>query len=235
MAATPTPPELILALDVKERDQGLRLLKRLGKSVRWVKIGLGLFTQYGPAIIEEVAGLGYRIFLDLKLHDIPPTVAAAIESLSPYPIELLTLHAAGGEEMLQSAVAARDQCAQKTKLLGVTVLTSLDVAALATIGVHGTPAAHVTRLATLALHSRLDGLVCSAQELRTLRARFGPAPLLVTPGIRPSGALTHEQKRTATPAEATRDGATHIVVGRPILSAPDPIRAVDSIVNEMNQ
>ena len=235
MAATPTPPELILALDVKERDQGLRLLKRLGKSVRWVKIGLGLFTQYGPAIIEEVAGLGYRIFLDLKLHDIPPTVAAAIESLSPYPIDLLSLHAAGGEEMLQNAVATRNRCAQKTKLLGVTVLTSLDSAALATIGIQGPPAAHVMCLANLALRSGLDGLVCSAQELRTLRARFGSAPLLVTPGIRPSGALTYEQKRTATPEEATRDGATHIVVGRPILSSDDPIRAVDSIVTEMKQ
>ena len=226
---------LILALDVKKRREALDLLNCLGSSLNWVKIGLGLFSRCGPSIVEEIAALGYRIFLDLKLHDIPNTVAAAIESLGAYPIELLTLHSAGGSEMLRWAVEARNRYAKKTKLLGVTVLTSLDATALGATGIQEAPSVQVKRLAKLALQSGLDGLVCSANELNLLRTHWGPSPLLVTPGIRPSGVAADEQKRTATPAEAVRNGATHLVVGRPILAASDPLSALASISREIRE
>src|SRR5579859_5445975 len=214
------PCDLILALDVPSREAAAPLLRSLRGSVRWVKIGLQMFTAYGPDYVREVAGLGFQVFLDLKLHDIPHTVAKAVESLAPLPIGMLTLHTAGGREMMAAARAAQEQTKPGLLLLGVTVLTSMDAAALAETGVPDAPDAQVARLACLAADAGLRGLVCSPLEVPLLRAQL-PADLqLVTPGIRPAGeAGGDDQKRTLTPAEAARAGANYIVVGRPILKA----------------
>lgn len=225
--------DLILALDVPDETRALAMLDRVGSEVRWVKIGLQLFTRHGPALVERIAARGHRVFLDLKLHDIPHTVASAIESLAPLPIDLLTVHAAGGAEMLRAAEAARTQHRPGLTLLAVTVLTSLDAAGLHETGVAATPADQVLRLARLARASGIGGLVCSPLELPQLRHELGAEPVLVTPGVRPSGAAADEQKRVLTPAEAARAGASFIVVGRPILKAADPAGAARAVRAEL--
>lgn len=225
--------ELILVLDLPDRDETDRVLDRVGSSVHWVKIGLQLFTRYGPSIVESVAARGYRIFLDLKLHDIPNTVARAVDSLSQLPISMLTLHASGGSEMMRWALDAQRTNRSDLLLLGVTVLTSTDQAGLEETGVSATPADQVNRLADLAISAGMKGLVCSPLELAGLRQRFGPGIALVTPGIRPAGSDLNEQKRVMTPREAMKAGASHIVVGRPILRANDPALAARSILTEL--
>ncbi len=227
--------DLILALDVETREDALAALKRVGPSLRWVKVGLQLFVKYGPSFVDEVAGLGYDVFLDLKLHDIPNTVASAIKSLKGRPCKMLTLHACGGEEMMRWAVDAAKQTLPDLRLLGVTVLTSMDAPALSATGVPDAPAAQVSRLARLATTSGIPGLVCSPLELPILRRELGDRPVLVTPGVRPSGAAADEQKRVMTPAEAAKAGADFIVVGRPILRAPDPKVAVEAILKELGR
>ncbi len=230
----PEPTELILALDVETQADGLAMLKRVGPDLKWVKLGLQLFTRHGPDIVKAVADMGYKVFLDLKLHDIPNTVASAVKSLKGVPCDLLTLHTCGGGEMMRWAVEAAAQTNPNLKLLGVTVLTSMDEAALRETGVEATPAVQVARLAKLGLGCGLQGLVCSPLELPALRETFGPKPLLVTPGVRPLGSAADEQKRVMTPAQAARLGASHIVVGRPILKAPDPAAAVRAIRAELS-
>ena len=229
------PCDLILALDVPTREAAAPVLRQLRGELHWVKIGLQLFTAYGPGFVREVAGLGFDVFLDLKLHDIPNTVAKAVESLAPLPIRMLTLHTAGGGEMLRAARAAQQQHNPGLLLLGVTVLTSMDDAGLGEIGVSATAPDQVARLGRLAAASGLRGLVCSPQEVALLR-RTLPADLqLVTPGIRPAGAAgTDDQKRVMTPAEAARSGSTYIVVGRPILQAADPAAATRAILAELS-
>ena len=229
------PCDLILALDVPTREAAAPVLRQLRGELHWVKIGLQLFTAYGPDFVREVAGLGFDVFLDLKLHDIPNTVAKAVESLAPLPIRMLTLHTAGGGEMLRAARAAQQQHNPGLLLLGVTVLTSMDDAGLGEIGVSATAPDQVARLGRLAAASGLRGLVCSPQEVALLR-RTLPADLqLVTPGIRPAGeAGTDDQKRVMTPAEAARSGSTYIVVGRPILQAADPAAATRAILAELS-
>lgn len=224
-SAPARPCELILALDVPDRAAATALLDRLEGEVAWIKVGLQLFTRHGPGLVEEVAGRGAKVFLDLKLHDIPNTVAAAIGSLAGLPVDLLTLHASGGRTMLEWAVRARDQACPRVRLLGVTVLTSLAARDLAEVGVPDAPEQQVERLGRLALEAGLDGLVCSPLELAGLRARHGDRPYLVTPGIRPPGSPADEQQRTLGPVEAVRAGASAIVVGRPILQAADPAAA----------
>lgn len=226
--------ELILALDVETREEALSLLHRVGPELKTVKIGLQMFTRYGPSLIEKVAALGYGIFLDLKLHDIPNTVAKAVQSLASLPISLLTVHASGGSEMLAAAEEARRTHAPDLTLLAVTVLTSMDQAGLSQIGVSSPPDEQVRRLAKLAGSAGISGIVCSPLELPLLRQEMGEEILLVTPGIRPGGSATHEQKRVLTPAEAAAAGASRIVVGRPILQAPDPREAVRSILAELS-
>jgi len=223
--------DLILALDVPTRAAADPVLRQLRGSLRWVKIGLQLFTAYGPDYVREVAGLGFKVFLDLKLHDIPNTVARSVESLSPLPIGMLTLHAAGGREML---AAAQAKSRPDLLLLGVTVLTSMDAAGLAEIGVAAEPAAQVARLAAVAVGVGLRGLVCSPLEIALLRGRLGPDIQLVIPGIRPAGeGGSDDQKRVMSPAAAARAGANYLVVGRPILQAPDPAAAVHAILAEI--
>ena len=229
------PCDLILALDVPTREAAAPVLRQLRGELHWVKIGLQLFTAYGPDFVREVAGLGFDVFLDLKLHDIPNTVAKAVESLAPLPIRMLTLHTAGGGEMLRAARAAQQQHNPGLLLLGVTVLTSMDDAGLGEIGVSATAPDQVARLGRLAAASGLRGLVCSPQEVALLR-RTLPADLqLVTPGIRPAGGTgADDQKRVMTPAEAARSGSTYIVVGRPILQAADPAAATRAILAELS-
>ncbi|HRG56934.1 MAG TPA: orotidine-5'-phosphate decarboxylase [Lacunisphaera sp.] len=226
--------DLILALDVPTREAAAPILRQLRGQLRWVKIGLQMFTAYGPNYVREVAGMGFNIFLDLKLHDIPNTVAKAVESLGPLPIQMLTLHTAGGGEMMRAAKAAQQQTNPNLLLLGVTVLTSTDDAGLREIGVNATSPDQVARLGQLAADSGLRGLVCSPLEVAMLRRQLPAGIQLITPGIRPaSEAGSDDQKRVMTPADAARAGSTYIVVGRPILQAADPAAAARSILAEL--
>jgi orotidine-5'-phosphate decarboxylase len=228
------PCDLILALDVPTREAAAPILRQLRGELRWVKIGLQMFTAYGPNYVREVAGMGFNIFLDLKLHDIPNTVAKAVESLGPLPIQMLTLHTAGGGEMMRAAKAAQQKTNPNLLLLGVTVLTSMDSAGLQEIGVASPSADQVARLGKLAADSGLRGLVCSPLEVALLRQQLPADVQLVTPGIRPaSEAGSDDQKRVMTPADAARAGSTYIVVGRPILQAPDPAAAAKAILAEL--
>lgn len=231
------PCELILALDVPTRAAALPLLRQLSGQLRWVKIGLQMFTAHGPDWVREVADHGYAVFLDLKLHDIPNTVAHAVTSLAPLPIGMLTLHAAGGSAMLRAAREAQQAARPDLLLLGVTVLTSTDAAGLREIGVAAASAdEQVARLAHLATDAGLRGLVCSPLEVALLHRSLPAGTQLVTPGIRPAGAsrpVGDDQKRTLTPAAAARAGSTHLVIGRPILQAPDPVAATQALLAEL--
>ncbi|MBP9914489.1 MAG: orotidine-5'-phosphate decarboxylase [Opitutaceae bacterium] len=229
------PCELILALDVPTREAAAPLLRQLRGSLRWVKIGLQMFTAHGPDYVRAVADEGFNIFLDLKLHDIPNTVAKAVESLAVLPIGMLTLHAAGGREMLRYALQAQQQSKPDLLLLGVTVLTSMDATGLGEIGVGGAAEAQVTRLGRLAIDAGLNGLVCSPLEVPLLRTQLPASVKLITPGIRPAGESGgDDQKRVMTPAEAARAGSSYIVVGRPILKAADPAAAARAILAELS-
>src|SRR3954470_1927141 len=226
--------DLILALDVPTREAAAPVLRQLRGNLRWVKIGLQLFTAYGPNYVREVAGMGFNIFLDLKLHDIPNTVAKAVESLGPLPIQMLTIHTGGGGEMMRAAKAAQQKTNPNLLLLGVTVLTSMDSAGLNEIGVASASADQVARLGKLAADSGLRGLVCSPLEVALLRQQLPADVQLVTPGIRPaSEAGSDDQKRVMSPAAAARAGSSYIVVGRPILQAPDPAAAARAILTEL--
>lgn len=227
--------DLILALDVPTREDAAPLLRQLRGHLRWVKIGLQMFTAYGPNYIREVAGMGFQVFLDLKLHDIPNTVGKAVESLGPLPIGMLTLHTAGGAEMMRAAVAAQQKTNPQLLLLGVTVLTSMDGAGLAEIGVTAAPDQQVARLGRLAADAGMRGLVCSPLEVSLLRSQLPAGMQLVTPGIRPANeAGSDDQKRVMSPADAARAGSSYIVVGRPILKAADPAAAAQAILAELN-
>lgn len=227
------PCDLILALDVPTREEAAPILRRLQGSLRWVKIGLQMFTAHGPDYVRAVADQGFHIFLDLKLHDIPNTVAKAVESLSSLPIGMLTVHSSGGREMMAAARRAQAGSNPELLLLGVTVLTSMDGAGLAEIGVSTDPEAQVSRLAALAVDAGLTGLVCSPLEVAALRKQLPAATQLITPGIRPAGPGGDDQKRVLTPAEAADAGSSYIVVGRPILQAQDPAAAAAAILAEL--
>lgn len=224
---------LILALDVETREEAFAMLDRLGDSLEWVKIGLQLFTAYGPDFVREIADKGYKVFLDLKLYDIPNTVAKAVQSISTLPVQLLTLHASGGGEMLEWANKARADYAPNLDLLAVTVLTSMNEAQLHSLNIKASTEAQVIHLANLSLNAGIQGLVCSSLELSPLRARFGNDPIIVTPGIRPVGSSADEQKRIMTPHAAACAGSSYIVVGRPILKADDPAAAAKAIQAEL--
>ncbi len=225
--------DLILVLDAQSPREILPVLRQLQGIVRWAKVGLEMYTACGPDSVREIAGLGYNVFLDLKLHDIPNTVAKAVESASKLPIGMLTLHTGGGREMMQWAVKAQQQHAPDLLLLGVTVLTSMSATGLAETGVRETPEQQVVRLGRLAVDAGLRGLVCSPLEIQPLRTVLPAQVALVTPGIRPRDAKADDQTRVMTPAEAARAGANFLVVGRPIFKAPDPVAAARAILAEV--
>ncbi len=226
--------DLILVLDAPAPRDVAPVLRQLQGTVRWVKVGLEMYTACGPDAVREIAALGFDVFLDLKLHDIPNTVAKAVESAARLPIGMLTLHTSGGREMMLWAVKAQQQYSPHLRLLGVTVLTSMGASALAETGVAGSPEEQVVRLGRLAADAGLRGLVCSPLEIAPLRAALPPAVALVTPGIRPRGAGADDQTRVMTPGEAARAGANFIVVGRPIFKAADPATAARAILAELN-
>lgn len=224
---------LIVALDVPNGTAAIDLVDRLDGACKWFKIGLELFIAAGPGIVERLRGHGCSIFLDLKFHDIPNTVAGAVRSAAGLGAQMMTVHASGGLEMLKAARAALEGIANPPELLAVTVLTSMNASQLKSIGVEDSPAEQVSRLAEAGLDAGFRGFVCSPHEVATLRARTGPEGVLVVPGIRPAGAELGDQQRIATPAEALRLGASFLVVGRPITQAADPARAAKDILLEM--
>ena len=228
--------ELIVALDVNSRQEAVEKVKAIGDSVGFYKIGLELFTAEGPDVVKAVKDLGKRIFLDLKFHDIPRTVERAVKSGAKLGVDLMTIHSVGGRAMIRAAAdAAAEFGANGPKILAVTVLTSLDQADLADVGIVGrTPADQVVAMAKFATENGAHGLVCSPKEVGTLSKMLKEGMLFITPGVRPSGSAVGDQKRVATPAEAVRDGATHLVVGRPILAASDPVAAAKAIRAEMS-
>ena len=227
------PPEIILALDVESRSTARSILKATGEQLKWVKVGLQSYLRDGPDLISEIAGMGKRIFLDLKLHDIPNTMSKALESLSSLPIKMLTVHATAGPDALSKCSKEAKTMMPEVTLLAVTVLTSMDKGNLSAIGVDSPVEEQVIKLATLASESGIGGVVCSPLELEILRPALPPETKLVTPGIRPSGSDHGDQKRIMTPSQAHRAGADYLVIGRPILAAPEPSDALAKIIGEM--
>ena len=228
--------ELIVALDVNNRQEAVEKVKAIGDSVGFYKIGLELFTAEGPDVVRAVRELGKRVFLDLKFHDIPRTVERAVRSGGKLGVDLMTIHSVGGKAMIRAAAdAAAEFGANGPKILAVTVLTSLDRTDLEDAGIMGrTPAEQVEAMARFAVENGANGLVCSPKEVGNLSKMLKAGTLFITPGVRPAGAAVGDQKRVATPAEAVRDGATHLVVGRPILAAEDPVAAAKAIRAEMD-
>ena len=228
--------ELIVALDVNSRQEAVEKVKAIGDSVGFYKIGLELFTAEGPDVVKAVKDLGKRIFLDLKFHDIPRTVERAVKSGAKLGVDLMTIHSVGGKAMIKAAAdAAAEFGPNGPKILAVTVLTSLDQSDLADVGIVGrTSAEQVVAMAKFATENGAHGLVCSPKEVGALSKMLKAGTLFITPGVRPAGAAVGDQKRVATPAEAVRDGATHLVVGRPILAAEDPVAAAKAIRAEMS-
>jgi orotidine-5'-phosphate decarboxylase len=222
------------ALDTPDLAGARDLAQALGSAIGGLKLGLEFFCAQGPAGMRAMAALGRPIFLDLKLHDIPNTVAGAVRALGPLGVAMVNVHAAGGAAMMKAAAeAARGLGPRRPLVTAVTVLTSLDAADLEATGVSGTPLDQVLRLARLAQASGLDGVVCSAAEIAALRAALGPDFLLVVPGLRPQGSAAGDQKRMASPAEARAAGADLLVIGRPITGAPDPAAAAQAIAAEL--
>lgn len=226
------PTELIAALDVDTPDEALGLVSRCG-ACAWFKIGLQLYTRCGPSIVQAVQAEGKQVFLDLKLHDIPNTVAKAAAAAADLGAHLLTLHALGGRDAIaatRSAVAGSG-----TRLLAVTILTSHGDATLRDeLGIPEDAATAVPRLARMAVEAGAHGIVCSPLEIAAVRAAVGPGALIVTPGIRPAWAATNDQARIMTPTEAAAAGANYIVVGRPITHQPDPAAAAARIIKELS-
>jgi orotidine-5'-phosphate decarboxylase len=221
---------IIVALDFPTQAKALALVSVLSGSVSTYKIGLQLYTAAGPAIVQAVAATGARIFLDLKLHDIPNTVAKAVSAAGELGVQMLTVHLSGGSPMLKAAVEAKPP---HLSLLGVTVLTSSTEETLRETGIATELSDHVVRLAELGKQSGVDGLITSPQEVGILRKQLGPELTLVTPGVRPSWAGADDQKRFTTPRQAVDCGADYLVIGRPITAAADPRGAVEQLVAEM--
>ena len=231
--------KIIIALDVKNKEEAVAVVSGL-KDARTFKVGLELFTAEGPALFKKLKVLRKGIFLDLKLHDIPNTVAGAVRSAVRHGVQMMTIHASGGRDMMARAAEAARETAEAEKverplLLGVTILTSLKSAELDEVGMKPDVAEQVLRLAGLAKSAGMDGVVCSPQEIELIRKEHGRDLLIVTPGIRPAWAAAQDQKRIMTPAEAIRKGADYLVIGRPITGAASPQDAFARIVEELER
>lgn len=223
---------LIVALDVETLEEAKSLVKKLGNSVEIYKIGSQLFTAYGPQAVREVTALGKKVFLDLKFHDIPNTVANAVTSATGLGVFMMTVHTIGGQAMMEAAV---DAAAKKAKAMNIPKPLIVGVTVLTSAGKEESTLANVLQRAHLAKRSGLDGVVSSAQEVAALRKETGGDFVLVTPGIRPSGTDKGDQQRTATPAEAIKNGSSFLVVGRPVVEAKDPQAAAQGILNEIRE
>lgn len=230
--------KLIVALDVQTIDEADVLIRNLKDVAGMFKVGSQLFTLAGPRLVEAIIKAGNKVFLDLKFHDIPHQVAGASRVVAELGVSLFTIHASGGTEMMKRAVDSVAEVSERagverSQIVAVSVLTSMDAAALAEIGVNTSPAESVAKLVKLAESAGVDGVVASPREAATIRSTTREGFLIVTPGIRPSETANEDQKRVATPAAALRDGADYLVIGRPITSAADPVAAANSIVAEM--
>jgi orotidine-5'-phosphate decarboxylase len=224
---------LIIALDVSTAAAAQKIVAAVGDSALTYKVGMQLYTAEGPRVVRDLVASGRRVFLDLKYHDIPTTVGAAVAEAAKLGVSMLTVHAAGGQKMLRSAVEAAS-VRPELMVLAVTVLTSMDENDLETIGVHGTVSDSVVRLASLALANGCQGIVSSAREASALRSKLGNRFAIVTPGVRPPGGSVADQVRVVTPAEAIAAGANYIVVGRPITHAADPAAEAGAILGQIS-
>ena len=222
-------PKVIVALDYPDSASALQLVSRLDPALCRVKVGKELFTSAGPALVSQLVDIGFGVFLDLKFHDIPNTVAKACEAASKLGVWMLNVHAAGGSDMMSAAQDAVSKSKHTPLLIAVTVLTSMDENSLAEIGMAGGVQATVLRLANLAKQSGLAGVVCSAQEAPLLRGELGNGFQLVTPGIRPADTSPDDQSRVLTPAAAIRNGSSYLVIGWPFTQAADPLLALQAI------
>jgi orotidine-5'-phosphate decarboxylase len=223
---------LIVALDVSSAAEAQQMVQCVGEAAGIYKVGLQLFINEGPGLVRDLVASRRRVFLDLKLHDIPNTVSHAVKAAAELGVYMLTVHASGGTAMLQAAAEAS---AGRVNILAVTVLTSLSVDDLHQVGVSSEVADQAVRMAALAQSAGCQGIISSPRELIPLRKQVGDNFMIVTPGIRPAGSETHDQQRIATPGLAIRNGASHIVVGRPITHAADPAKAAHAIITEMEQ
>ena len=224
---------LIVALDVASAAEAQKLVTSIGDNAAIYKIGKQLFTSEGPSLVRDLVSSGRKVFLDLKYHDIPNTVASAVRAAADLKVHMLTVHALGGSKMLRAAEEASAQSTSKPLVLAVTVLTSMTDEDLAEIGISASAQEQVVRLAKLAQKAGLGGLVASPSELKALGQAVGQAMKIVTPGVRPAGSDKGDQARVATPAEAIANGADYIVVGRPITAASDPAAAAKAILTEI--
>lgn len=224
---------LIVALDVSSAREALQLASQLQQGVSRLKVGKQLFTAEGPQVVRDLVASGYGIFLDLKFHDIPNTVGAAVRSAAGLGIDMLTVHAAGGSKMLRAAVEAAHGASKPPMILAVTVLTSMSEEDVQEVGFSGRVVDQVLRLAELALSAGCGGIVTSAREAAEVRRRLGDGFAIATPGIRPAGGAADDQARVVTPADAVRAGVSYLVVGRPITGAKDPAAAAQSILQEI--
>lgn len=229
--STDTP--LIIALDYSSLDAALCMADQLDPKRCRVKVGKELFTRSGPAVLEALHGRGFEIFLDLKFHDIPNTVAGAVQAAAEQGVWMVNVHASGGRKMMEAAAKRLDDHRLNTHLIAVTVLTSMQAEDLHEIGIAVTPEEHVLRLAALTQQSGLGGVVCSAQEAAQIKALCGNDFLKVTPGIRPSFAAANDQQRIMTPSDALNAGSTHLVIGRPVTQAAEPMMALEAIEAEL--
>jgi len=233
----PSDSPIVVALDLP-RHEALALAAILRGRVRWVKVGMTLFYAEGPSIVSALMDLGFEVFLDLKLNDIPHQIEGATAAITRLGVGMFTVHASGGTAMMRAAVATSRRVAEESgfaapSVLAVTVLTSTSDEGLTEVGVTATATDQVSRLARLALDAGVDGIVCSPNEAKQVRACAGPGALIVTPGVRPSWAEAGDQARVSTPKAAIEAGASHLVIGRPITAAVDPVAAVDELLREI--
>lgn len=226
-------PKIIVALDFADEAGALQLVDQLDPRRCRLKVGKEMFTRSGPQFVEKLAAKGYEVFLDLKFHDIPNTVAGACRSAADLGVWMVNVHALGGSKMMAAARDALEQCSSRPLLIAVTILTSMGEQDIAQVGLSGTPADNVARLATLAEGAGLDGVVCSPREVELLRRTIGREFRLVTPGIRPAWSEKGDQTRITTPADAIALGSDYLVIGRPITAAEEPLEALQRIEREL--
>ena len=229
-----TTSRIIVALDYPSADAALQLVGQLSPELCRLKVGKELFTRAGPQLVESLAGQGFDVFLDLKFHDIPNTVASACHAAADLGVWMLNVHALGGARMLEAAREGVSRAGHSPLLIAVTILTSMDETDLAGVGLAGSPLDNVLRLAALTQQSGLDGIVCSSREVTPLRAELNRDFKLVTPGIRPAGSQADDQRRIMTPADAVTNGSDFLVIGRPVTQAEDPVGVLRTINSELS-